>query len=288
MTKPVKYKGPQVVDDEVFAEIEGVLDLVLPEKLRDRISSGVLYYLWSRQHPRPSEAAVSDQLKAVKEAALELRKTLTEDPIEAAARAAKKAAMDELFKKYHGKTIPGDALRATMRALHDKLPDSAIKDLVGEGLKNLSDGDDKAPHRTQGKRIIDERAVYDWVKWQILHRAGINVDDIVEQLDQLCAVIDAREKSKGGRPGNKEWDDLMLNLADIYAEATGKQATVTENEHRAEAAERYSGAFVRVATVVDRATAESVGIEPRLNGALGPALRRLTKPRGKPGRSKTI
>lgn len=71
----------------------------------------------------------------------------------------------------------------------------------------------------------------------------------------------------------------MLNLAGIYADATGKQATVTENEHRAEAGERYSGAFVRVATIVDRAAAASVGIEPRPNRALGPALRRLTKPR---------
>jgi len=183
----------------------------------------------------------------MKKAGLELRKTLTEDPIEAAARAAAKAAMDELFKKYHGKTIPGDTLRATMRALHEKLPDSTTKVAVEE---LLSDGDDKALQRRQSDRILDERAVCNWVKWQILHRTGIDVDDLAEQLDQLCAFIDLHEKSKGGRPGNKAWDDLMLNLAGIYADATGKQATVTENEHRAEAGERYSGAFVRVAAIV--------------------------------------
>lgn len=287
MMKSVKYKGPQVLDDEVFTEIEGELDLVLPEKLRDRLSSCVFDYLWSCHHRPPSESAVSDRLKPMKEAALKLRKTLTEDPIDAAARAAVKVALDELFEKYHGKTMPGDALRASMRALLEKLPDSTTKVAFEEDFKNLSDGDDKAPQRTQSKRSFDERAVRDWVEGQILRRTGIDVADFAEQLDQLCAFIDLHEKSKGGRPGDKAWNDLMLNLAGIYADAKGKQATVTETEHRAKAGERYSGAFVRVAAIVDRATAASVGIEPRPNSALGPALRRLIKHRRKPGRTKT-
>jgi hypothetical protein len=280
MTKPVKYKGPQVLDDEVFAEIEGELDLVLPERLRDRLSSCVFDYLWSCHHRPASEAAISGRLKKMKDAALKLRKTLTEDPIEAAARVAAKAAMEGLFEKYHGKPIPDDALRASMRALLEKLPDSTIKVSVEEFL---SDGDDKTPQRTQSNRI-DERAVRDWVEGHILRRTGIDVADLAEQLDQLCAFIDSHEKSKGGRPGDKAWDDLMLNLAGIYADATGKQATVTENHYPGE---RYSGAFVRVATIVDFATAASFGIEPRPNSALGPALRRLTEPRRKRERTKT-
>jgi hypothetical protein len=290
MTKPVKYKGPQVLDDEEFAEIEGVLDLILPERLRERLSSSFFDYLWSCHHRPPHKAAVSERLKAMKKAALELRKTLTEDPIEAAARAAAKAAMDELFEKYHGKTIPGDALRATMRALLEKLPDSTIKVVAEEDFKNLSDGDDKALQRRQSERILDERAVRYWVEGQILRRTGIDVADLAEQLDQLCAFIDAREKSKGGRPRDKAWDELMLNLAAAYEEATGKQATVTENEHRAGAGERYSGPFVRVAAIVDQEATSAVsftGVTPRPNSALGPALQRVLKSRRTRERSKT-
>lgn len=195
MTKPVKYKGPQVLDDEVFAEIEGELDLVLPETLRDRLSSCVFDYLWFCHHRPASEAAISGRLTKMKNAALMLRKTLTEDPIEAAARAVVKAAMDGLFEKYHGKTIPGDALKASMRALLEKLPDSPTKVAFEEDFKNLSDGDDKAPQRTQSNRI-DERAVRDWVEGQILRRTGIDVADLAEQLDQLCAFIDSHEKVK--------------------------------------------------------------------------------------------
>ncbi|HEY5126773.1 MAG TPA: hypothetical protein VIJ35_05645, partial [Bradyrhizobium sp.] len=102
--------------------------------------------------------------------------------------------------------------------------------------------------------------------------------------------IDAREKSKGGRPRDKAWDELMLNLAAAYEEATGKQATVTENEHRAGAGERYSGPFVRVAAIVDQEATSAVsftGVTPRPNSALGPALRRVLKSRRTRERSKT-
>ena len=288
MTKSVKRIRPmRWLDDEVFAKVERELGLESPnETLRNRVDSCVFDYIWFSQHRPPYEAAVSDRLDAINEAALRLRKTLTEDPIDAAARAAAKAAMDELFKKYHGKIIPRDTLRATMRALHDKLPDSTTKVAVEE---LLSDGDDKALQQTQSERI-DERAVCNWVKWQILHRTGIDVADLAEQLDQLCAFIDAREKSKGGRPRDKAWDELMLNLAAAYEEATGKQATVTENEHRAGAGERYSGPFVRVAAIVDQEATSAVsftGVTPRPNSALGPALRRVLKSRRTRERSKT-
>ena len=41
MTKHVKYKGPQVVDDEVFAEIEGVLARLIRQRAPERLASVV-------------------------------------------------------------------------------------------------------------------------------------------------------------------------------------------------------------------------------------------------------
>ena len=71
----------------------------------------------------------------------------------------------------------------------------------------------------------------------------------------------------------------MLSLADIYEHATGKEPTVTENEHRAGVGERYSGQFIRMATLLDQATAGFCNTEAHPNSALGPALRRLLKSR---------
>jgi hypothetical protein len=82
----------------------------------------------------------------------------------------------------------------------------------------------------------------------------------------------------------------MQQLAAIYLDETGVKPTVTENEHRAETNERYSGRFVRIATLVDHATAEIASksgyhTAPRSNSALGPAVRYLLEPKRR--RSKT-
>jgi hypothetical protein len=94
-------------------------------------------------------------------------------------------------------------------------------------------------------------------------------------------------KGQGGRPASEAWLNLMSQLAKMYKDETGEDATVTENEHGAGSGERYSGRFVRLAALVDQATAEISGLEPRPNSALGPALRRLLEPRSKRRRSKT-
>ena len=106
------------------------------------------------------------------------------------------------------------------------------------------------------------------------HETNLNLSDLSEKLERLCAFID-NYKGKGGRPRSEAWNVLMMELGVLYEDVTGKKPTVTENEHCAEAGERYSGAFVRLATLVDGAFAELCGVKPRPNSALGPALRRL-------------
>ena len=106
------------------------------------------------------------------------------------------------------------------------------------------------------------------------HKNKPDLVDLSEKLERLCAFID-NYKGKGGRPRSEAWNVLMMELGVLYEDVTGKKPTVTENEHCAEAGERYSGAFVRLATLVDGAIAELCGVKPRPNSALGPALRRL-------------
>ena len=106
------------------------------------------------------------------------------------------------------------------------------------------------------------------------HKNQLDLADLSEKLERLCAFID-NCKGTGGRPPLEPWNILMIELGVLYEDVTGKKPTVTENEHRAEAGERYSGAFVRLATLVDGEIARMFGVEPRPNSALGPALRRL-------------
>ena len=108
------------------------------------------------------------------------------------------------------------------------------------------------------------------------HKNEPDLVDLSEKLERLCAFID-NYKGKGGRPRSEAWNVLMMELGVLYEDVTGKKPTVTENDHRAEAGERYSGAFVRLATLVDGAIAELCGVKPRPNSALGPALRRLLR-----------
>ena len=117
------------------------------------------------------------------------------------------------------------------------------------------------------------------VKSLILWHTRIDVDNLFgEKLDELCAFIDAREKNRGGRPGYKAWNKLMLNLR-TYLEATGRPASAWKDKTRPE--KGYKGLFVRFATIVDDATAASAFTEPRSNSALGSALEGLLRTRRK-------
>jgi hypothetical protein len=128
----------------------------------------------------------------------------------------------------------------------------------------------------------NEREVLWQIKGLARRRAGIDLDVISEELERLCWFVGSMKHSKGGRPSDWAWNALMGGLADAYEEATRKEATVTENEHRAAAGERYSGQFVRVAAILDRETAAlCVAVKPRPNRALGPALQRLLRRRSK-------
>jgi hypothetical protein len=123
--------------------------------------------------------------------------------------------------------------------------------------------------------------VLDAIKGLILRNLDIDLEDLSQSLKRLCSFIDSRKKNEGGNPGHEYWNELMGKVARIYEEATGTKATVTENQYAE--GDRYSGQFVRVATIIDRATAAMIRIKPRHNTALGPALRRLVEPR-KPSR----
>jgi hypothetical protein len=207
------------------------------------------------------EAAVSKRLKSVKTAASELHKLLNEDAAEAAARTAFEAAWD--------KVKGGRIDLGWFAGLLDQLPKSKFRDSVADLIERREPSFD------------DEGAVLRRVRSVLLRGIGLDLDELSEILERLYKFIDNRKKSSGGNPGFREWNRLMEGLAAIYADETGKKPRVTENEHRAESKERYIGRFVRIATLVDRATAEIAGLSPRPNSALGPALRRLLEPRSK-------
>jgi hypothetical protein len=134
----------------------------------------------------------------------------------------------------------------------------------------------------------DEPRVLEKVKGLVLSKADLDLDDLSQKLCLLCGFIDTLKKNEGGRPRDAVWDGVMLDLAEAFEEATGKRARVTNNEHRAAAGERYSGHFVRLATIVEQGmAAASFNLKPRPNSALGPALIRLLNDRKPQGRSKT-
>jgi hypothetical protein len=284
MTKSVmRIRPPLWLDDEVFAKLERELGLESPnKKLRNRLSGCVFDYLWSCQQKKPREAAVRKRLSAIKMAARKLHEVLNENPADVAARAVINAAMHKLF--VGDKTIIGAEFIAGMRKQYEQLPNGKVKASM-RGIFEERSGHKDFP---MDYVVDDEREVL-WRVKGLVHR-NINLDELSEKLDQLCGVVDAYKKSKGGRPRFKAWDELMLNLAAAYEEATGKQATVTENEHRAGAGERYSGPFVRVAAIVDQKMTSAVsftGVRPRPNSALGPAFQRVLKSRRTRERSKT-
>jgi hypothetical protein len=246
MTKPVKSTGtgpPHWLNDDVLVQIEKVLGLDTPnDRLRRRLDSAVFNYIWCSQHPPANEAAVNKRLKEMKVAADKLR-TLIKDPINQHPR----NTATEIF--------------AEARKWLDETPPEKMDEVLDEMDKRR-----------------ESRAVQNRVAGLVLRETDIDVDDLAEKLEQIYSFIDAREKSKGRWRGYEFWNELMLEVATIYQEATGKRATVTESEYGAKTGKRYTGTFVGIATIIDEATAASAFTQPRPNSVLGRALRRLIEP----------
>lgn len=248
----------------IDAEVEIARALGLNESLRNRLSRSVNLYLReieeASEAPRVLQPNVRRRLKSIRTAASKLRKFFSENP-------------------------KADDTRAYLRAWEDRgygfdaiTPD--WKEALGDDLLGLQEAAAKM------YKVLGRRSLY--VDGQdVLFNSSLDVNDLCKRLDELCAFIDRQKKSKGGRPASDAWNKLMLSLADVYEDATGKQPTITENEHRAGVGERYSGQFMRVATLIDQATAGFCNAEARPNSALGPALRRLLKSRQNLRRSKT-
>ena len=270
--KRAEWRPPQHLSEEVLAEIERELGSASPnEKVRSRLALCVLLYLTAAlRAPPPMEAAVGKRLKKIKTAASKLHKLLNEDAAEVAARAA--------FETAWGKA-PGTIHSSWFIGLLDQLPESKFRDFVAD----LVDGREPS--------YDEESVVLRRVRGVLLRGIDLNLVEFCEKLERLCTFIKNRKKGSGGNPGFRAWNWLMRELAAIYADETGEKPTVTENEHRTETNERYSGRFVRIATLVDRATAEiaskryGYGTAPRSNSALGSALRYLLEPKRR--RSKT-
>jgi hypothetical protein len=273
----------QVLADEVYAEIERELGLNKPSQiLRKELDRSVSLFLWDDSQRTPPRAKeIRKRLNAVSEAAAILCTRLKEDPTELSIRTAMRRVTDALLES---KLAAGPEFNAAVRREAEKLPDIKFKPYYLNFFEDGGAGDnfkiDDAPH---------DREVLQQIKWLVLREVGIDLDVIVEQLDQLCRFIVTLKRGKGGRPPDRAWNALMSDLARIFEETTGGKATVTENEHRAAAGERYSGQFVSIAAIVDRETAalRLTNVKPRSNGALGPALRRLIEPRSVRRRSKT-
>jgi hypothetical protein len=242
--------------------------------LRKQLAICVFDYMCDVQHRPPKESAVRDRLQRIGIAASELKKWLTFDPTKLEARAVISEALSTLPSH-----VRQDGLLNAITKKCEQLPKGSIQALVREQYAHVAGGTEVPDLREQD--LLHARA-------RISRKANIDLDRFCDDLTYLCAMIDVLGVAKGGRPSRKEWNRLMADLADIYEDATGKSATVTEDEHRAEAKERYSGSFVRFASFIDREASSGISFTDARslpNSALGPALRRVLKARAR-GRSK--
>jgi len=248
----------------IDAEAEIARELGSNESLRQRLSDCVRTYIDDVQRTgkmsRLTQSEVRRRLKQIKTAAAKLRNLFTENPKAATAKAELKSLEDQGYgfaatNSGWKEALGNDELRALQETFATMYESLKRKSIHVDGVDVLVDGPN-----VQGN-------------------FDINVTKLCEMLDALCAFIDRQQKKIGGRPTSEAWNSLMLSLAGIYEDATRKEATITENEHRAGVGQRYSGGFIRVATWLDKATADYRKVEARQNSALGPALRRLLKAR---------
>jgi len=105
------------------------------------------------------------------------------------------------------------------------------------------------------------------------------IGDAITMAEEVRASADAAIQrlpaARRGRTPDTERYVLMLTLAKLFEQQSGRDATVTWNEHEG----RYEGAFFRLAELVDRAIACALGIRPSTNSALGTFLRDVRNPR---------
>jgi hypothetical protein len=151
----------------VDAEAEIVRELNLNQSLRQQLSDCVRLYIDERQAanntPRVMRAEVSTRLKSLKTAASTLRGFFTENPKAAAARA--ELQTENPFFNVLG-LDPNLAFAGTLQLLRRK-------SVYVNGQNVLVHGPN------------------------VFSNIAIDVDDLCEKLDRLCAFIDKQEKSKG-------------------------------------------------------------------------------------------
>jgi hypothetical protein len=260
--RPPLLKVLRVLDDDVFIKLEQAMNpATLTDELRNRLSSQIFDYFASCQRLPPRQAIVRERLVSITKAARKLHREINENPTTVEAR----AQMSRILKNQKGGRVD--------------------RKIINELQKQL----DRFPDRSSKTDQTDERDVLQRINSLVQRISGVDLSELSEVLDRLCSAAESAQKSKGGRPAYKSWNKLMLGLAGIYEDATGKPATVTENEYKAVADERYSGTFVRVATIIDFETATGMsfmGLKPRRNSAIGPALQRVLKSRS-PSNRKT-
>jgi hypothetical protein len=273
MTKPIKREDPmQGLDDGTFAP--ATLELI-----RD---AGNAFLARERSRRRQEKRIETRNRQEVLELARELniplgpsKPTFSDDAFERIERKLGLVSPDDKLRerlhyevqRYCLDTVSPLAYKAVRPAvLRKKLKD--IKDAANCLREKLYAGNEVIP-------LEDRPVVAAVMNWLMTSDSGWN--DIKKALDRLCSVIDAQGKSKNGRPKEQAWNIMMSNVMSLYRQKTGKRPTVTENEHRAEVGERYSGLFVPIATIVDRAAASYTGTRPLSNSALGARLRRLSK-----------
>jgi hypothetical protein len=105
----------------------------------------------------------------------------------------------------------------------------------------------------------------------MLRAAGIDAHKVLEQLEAILSVTEnAACKSGSGRPPDIEYGILMDRVIDIFQLELWQRATLTSDRIK----HRFSGAFFRVAELVDVAAASATQQPPRTNSALGELLKR--------------
>jgi hypothetical protein len=109
--------------------------------------------------------------------------------------------------------------------------------------------------------------------------ANIEMDDIgrlATALDRTAAVADGHHAKTRKLT---LWNQLMSKMADLFEEATGKQAKANWNPHRTPGGKKYIGKFVSFAEIIDAAAQQSIGEDATSNSTLGPRLIQLIKRR---------
>jgi hypothetical protein len=273
VTKTIKREDPmQGLDDGTFA----------PATLELMRDAGNAFLARERSRRRQEKLKETKNWQKVLEIAREMnhplgpsKPTFSDDSFERIERKLGLVSPDDKLRERLTYEVQGYCLDTVSPIAYKTVRHAVLR----RKLKEIKDAANSLREKLYaGNKVIplgDRPVAAAVVNW--LQTADIGWDDIVRALDRLCSVIDAQEKSKGGRPTQKAWNHMMSTVMTLYRQKTGKRPTVTENEHRAGVGERYSGLFVSIAAIVDRAAASYTGTRPLSNSTLGARLRRLQR-----------